>query len=144
MHGYTYCGHPVACEVAMRNLDIIEREDLASNATAVGARLLSSLQELLELPVVGDVRGAGLLASVELVADKRTKRPLEVRRQEIADRVRDEQGVVVRSIYQNVIIAPCLVLTGAEADRIAHALHAVLETTGLDGRPTSAASAVGA
>jgi 4-aminobutyrate--pyruvate transaminase len=93
---------------------------------------------------VGDVRGAGLLGSVELVADKRTKRPLEVRRQEIADRVRDEQGVVVRSIYQNVIIAPCLVLTGAEADRIAHALHAVLETTGLDGRPTSAASAVGA
>jgi putrescine aminotransferase len=142
MHGYTYCGHPVACEVAMRNLDIIEREDLAANALSTGARLLGSLQGLLELPVVGDVRGAGLLASVELVADKATKRPLEVRRQEIADRVRDEQGVIVRSIYQNVIIAPCLVLTGDEADRIADALHAVLETTGPDGRPTSAASAV--
>ncbi|HZO77373.1 MAG TPA: aspartate aminotransferase family protein [Solirubrobacteraceae bacterium] len=142
MHGYTYCGHPVACEVAMRNLDIIEREDLASNATTVGARLLSSLQGLLELPVVGDVRGAGLLASVELVADKTTKQPIEVRRQEIADRVRDEQGVIVRSIYQNVIIAPCLILTVDEADRIAQALHAVLQTTGLDGRPTSAASAL--
>jgi adenosylmethionine-8-amino-7-oxononanoate aminotransferase len=142
MHGYTYCGHPVACEVAMRNLDIIEREDLGANAITVGAQLHSSLRRLLELPVVGDVRGAGLLASVELVADKRTKRPLEVRRQEIADRVRDEQGVIVRSIYQNVIIAPCLVLTGDEADRIADALHAVLETTDLDGRPTAAAPAV--
>jgi putrescine aminotransferase len=142
MHGYTYCGHPVACEVAMRNLDIIEREDLGSNAITVGAQLHGSLRRLLDLPVVGDVRGAGLLASVELVADKRTKRPLEVRRQEIADRVRDEQGVIVRSIYQNVIIAPCLVLTGDEADRIADALHAVLETTDLDGRPTAAAPAV--
>ena len=142
MHGYTYCGHPVACAVALRNLDIIEHENLAANAITVGARLLNSLQGLLELPVVGDVRGAGLLASVELVADKNTKQPLEVRRQEIADRVRDEQGVIVRSIYQNVIIAPCLVLTPDEADRIAAALYAVLETTGPDGRPTSAASAV--
>jgi putrescine aminotransferase len=141
MHGYTYCGHPVACAVALRNLDIIEQEDLASNAITVGERLLSSLQELLELPVVGDVRGAGLLASVELVADKNTKQPIEVRRQEIADRVRDEQGVIVRSIYQNVIIAPCLVLTPEEADRIAAALHAVLETTDVDGRPTVGASA---
>jgi adenosylmethionine-8-amino-7-oxononanoate aminotransferase len=127
--------------VAMRNLDIIEREDLASNAVTVGAQLLNSLQRLLELPVVGDVRGAGLLASVELVADKGTRRPLEVRRQEIANRVRDEQGVIVRSIYQNVIIAPCLVLTADEADRIADALHAVLETTGPDGMPIGAASA---
>jgi putrescine aminotransferase len=143
MHGYTYCGHPVACAVALRNLDIIEREDLAANAVSTGARLLSSLQRLLDVPVVGDVRGAGLLASVELVADKSTKRPLEVRRQEIADRVRDEQGVIVRSIYQNVIIAPCLVLTPDEGDRIAAALHAVLETTDRDGRPIAAAGALG-
>jgi adenosylmethionine-8-amino-7-oxononanoate aminotransferase len=144
MHGYTYCGHPVACAVALRNLDIIERERLAENALSTGAHLLRSLQGLLELPVVGDVRGAGLLASVELVADKSTKRPLEVRRQEIADRVRDEEGVIVRSIYQNVIIAPCLVLTPAEADRIAAALHAVLETTDPAGRPMPTASAASA
>jgi putrescine aminotransferase len=135
MHGYTYCGHPVACAVALRNLDIIEREDLAGNAAAVGEHLRSGLETLLDLPVVGDVRGAGLLASVELVADKATRRPLEVRRQEIADRVRDEQGVIVRSINQNVILAPCLVLSAEEADQIVAALRAVLETTGPDGRP---------
>jgi PLP-dependent transaminase len=134
MHGYTYCGHPVACAVAMKNLEIIEREDLRANASRVGAQLLEGLRSLLELPVVGDVRGAGLLASVELVADKETRAPIEVRRQEIADRVRDEQRVIVRSIYQNVILAPCLILTEQEADRIVQALQEVLATTAPDGR----------
>jgi PLP-dependent transaminase len=138
MHGYTYCGHPVACAVALKNLEIIEREELRANATAVGAYLLEALRSLLDLPVVGDVRGAGLLASVELVADKETRTPIEVRRQEIADRVRDEQRVIVRSIYQNVILAPCLVLTEQQADRIVEALHAVLATTSAEGRPLAA------
>jgi PLP-dependent transaminase len=141
MHGYTYCGHPVACAVALENLDIIERENLGENATVVGARLLAGLRSLLDLPIVGDVRGAGLLASVELVADKQTRSPLEVRRQEIADRVRDEEGVIVRSIYQNVIIAPCLVLTEEQADRIVEALRRVLATTGSDGRALTGAQA---
>ncbi len=142
MHGYTYCGHPVACAVALRNLDIIEREHLAANAVSTGEHLHRGLQRLLDLPVVGDVRGAGLLASVELVSDKETRDPLEVPRQEIADRVRDEQSVIVRSIHQNVIIAPCLVLTPDEADQIVAALRAVLETTGPDGRPIQPAPAV--
>jgi adenosylmethionine-8-amino-7-oxononanoate aminotransferase len=73
---------------------------------------------------------------VELVADRRIKRPLDVRRQEIAERVRDKQGVIVRSIYQNVIIAPCLILTPEEADQVATALHAVLSTTNVSGRPS--------
>jgi putrescine aminotransferase len=143
MHGYTFCGHPVACAVALANLDIIERERLGENAKQVGARLLEGLRTLLDLPVVGDVRGAGLLASVELVADKELRTPLEVRRQEIADRIRDEEGVIVRSIYQNVIIAPCLVLTDEEADRIVDALRRVLETTGIDGRAIARAGAAG-
>jgi len=143
MHGYTYCGHPVACAVALKNLEIIEREDLRANAVRVGARLHEGLEGLLELPVVGDVRGAGLLASVELVADKERRTPIEVRRQEIADRVRDEQRVIVRSIYQNVILAPCLILTEAEADRIVAALLAVLATTSPAGRPLVAAGREG-
>src|SRR5262249_14635434 len=138
MHGYTYCGHPVACAVALKNLEIIEREAQLAHATRIGAHLSAGLQSLLELPVVGDVRGAGLLASVELVADKTTRTPIQVRRQEIADRVRDEQRVIVRSIYQNVILAPCLTLTESQADRIVEALHEVLFTTSEDGRPLGA------
>jgi putrescine aminotransferase len=141
MHGYTYCGHPVACAVALRNLEIIEREDLRGNSVRVGRRLLEGLQGLLELPIVGDVRGAGLLASVELVADKSARTPIPVRRQEIADRIRDEQGVIVRSIYQNVILAPCLILTEDEADRIVDALGQVLASTAPDGRRLAAGRA---
>ncbi len=143
MHGYTYCGHSVACAVGLKNLEIIERENLGANAERVGGHLLEGLRSLLDLPVVGDVRGAGLLASVELVADKGMRSPIEVRRQEIADRIRDEEGVIVRSIYQNVIIAPCLVLTDEEADRIVDALRRVLETTGIDGRAIARAGAAG-
>lgn len=128
LHGYTYCGHPVACAVAAANLEVIEREGLLENATRVGAHLLRGLESLRDLPVVGEVRGAGLLAAVELVADRETREPLRLRRQEVANRVRDEHGVIVRSIYQNVILAPCLVLTTAEADRIVAALRAVLAT----------------
>ena len=79
-----------------------------------------------------------MLASVELVADKTTRTPIQVRRQEIADRVRDEQRVIVRSIYQNVILAPCLTLTESQADRIVEALHEVLFSTSEDGRPLGA------
>jgi putrescine aminotransferase len=136
-HGFTYNGHAVACAVALKNLDIIEEEQLCQNATKVGEYLVARLQEeLSDLPVVGEVRGAGLLAGVELVADRDTRAPLVVPRQAIADRIRDEEGVIVRSIAQNVIIAPCLVLTEEEADWIATALKRVLETTGPDGRPT--------
>ena len=135
MHGFTYCGHPVACAVGLANLEIIERENLLDNALAVGAHLRDRLETLLDIPVVGDVRAMGLLAGVELVADTQTREPLPVRRQEIANRIRDEQGVIVRSIYQNVIIAPCLILTEEEADRIVEALRSVLESTGQDGRP---------
>ena len=127
--------------MALKNLDVIEREDLRGNAARVGAYLLDGLRSLLELPVVGDVRGAGLLASVELVSDRERRTPIEVRRQEIADRVRDEQRVIVRSIYQNVILAPCLILTEQEVDRIVEALHAVLSTTSPDGRPLASAAA---
>jgi putrescine aminotransferase len=141
LHGFTYCGHPVACAVGLANLDIIERENLGQNALDVGGYLQERLRTLLEIPIVGDTRGAGLLAGVELVANQETREALPVQRQEIANRIRDEQGVIVRSIYQNVIIAPCLTLTREEADEIVEALRRVLEATGADGRPLASIAA---
>ena len=128
LHGFTYSGHPVACAVGLRNIDIIERERLPENAVEVGSYLLNRLKSLENLPVVGEVRGAGLLVGIELVRDKTTRAPLELRRQEIANRIRDEEGVIVRSILQNIIIAPCLTLTHSEADRIADGIERVLAT----------------
>lgn len=73
MHAYTYSAHPVGCAVALANLDIIEREHLVERAAVLGARLLSKLNSLAAHPHVGDVRGLGLMAAVELVADKATR-----------------------------------------------------------------------
>jgi adenosylmethionine-8-amino-7-oxononanoate aminotransferase len=74
MHAYTYSGHPTCCAVALKNIEIIENENLVQRAETIGRRLLSGLESLQELESVGDVRGQGMMAAVELVADKASKR----------------------------------------------------------------------
>ena len=74
MHAYTYSAHPVGCAVALRNLQIIQDEDLPAQCAAKGDRLLSALRAALgDHPHVGDIRGKGLMCAVELVADRSTR-----------------------------------------------------------------------
>jgi putrescine---pyruvate transaminase len=75
MHAATYSGHPVCCAVGLRNVEIIESEGLVERAGVMGRRLLGGLEELRDLPVVGDVRGLGMMCGVELVTDRSTKAP---------------------------------------------------------------------
>jgi adenosylmethionine-8-amino-7-oxononanoate aminotransferase len=75
MHAATYSGHPVCCAVGLRNVEIIENEGLVERATVMGRRLLAGLEGLRDLPVVGDVRGLGMMCGIELVADRNTKAP---------------------------------------------------------------------
>jgi adenosylmethionine-8-amino-7-oxononanoate aminotransferase len=75
MHAATYSGHPVCCAVGLRNVEIIESEGLVERAAVMGSRLLAGLEGLRDLPVVGDVRGLGMMCGVELVADRSTKAP---------------------------------------------------------------------
>src|SRR6266851_5287353 len=75
MHAATYSGHPVCCAVGLRNVEIIESEGLVERAAVMGRRLLGGLEELHDLPVVGDVRGLGMMCGVELVTDRGTKAP---------------------------------------------------------------------
>src|SRR5689334_7993271 len=75
MHAATYSGHPVCCAVGLRNVEIIEEENLVERSAEMGRRLLAGLEELYNLPNVGEVRGLGLMCGVELVADKSTKAP---------------------------------------------------------------------
>jgi adenosylmethionine-8-amino-7-oxononanoate aminotransferase len=75
MHAATYSGHPVCCAVGLRNVQIIEEEGLVERSAAMGKRLLAALEELYNLPNVGEVRGLGMMCGIELVADKSTKAP---------------------------------------------------------------------
>jgi adenosylmethionine-8-amino-7-oxononanoate aminotransferase len=72
-HGFTFGGHPVACAVGLANIDVIEREDLCGSVRANEGRLRATLDSLRDLPIVGDVRGAGYFHAIELVKDKETK-----------------------------------------------------------------------
>ena len=72
-HGYTFGGHPVSAAVAMENLDIFDRENLNANVLANEDAFRSTLEKLLDLPIVGDVRGNGYFYGIELVKDKATK-----------------------------------------------------------------------
>ena len=72
-HGFTFGGHPVACAVASANMDILEREDLCGHVLAHEGRFSEMLDSLRDLPIVGDVRGAGYFHAIELVKDKDTK-----------------------------------------------------------------------
>ena len=70
-HGYTYTAHPVAAAAALENLDIIDRDGLVEQAAARGARLQARLHEAFDdHPLVGEVRGVGLIAAVEFVAER--------------------------------------------------------------------------
>jgi adenosylmethionine-8-amino-7-oxononanoate aminotransferase len=72
-HGFTFAGHPVAAAIAMANLDVYEREDLCGHVLAKEDEFRAMLETLHDLPIVGDVRGAGYFHAVELVKDKETK-----------------------------------------------------------------------
>jgi adenosylmethionine-8-amino-7-oxononanoate aminotransferase len=125
MHAYTYSGHPTCCAVALKNIEIIENEGLVARAEAMGARLLGGLQTLHELEHVGDVRGKGLMAAVELVADKASKQAYPVEAG-IGNKVFGElvkHGVYTRVLGDQLLFAPPLVTTEAQIDQIVTVLR---------------------
>jgi adenosylmethionine-8-amino-7-oxononanoate aminotransferase len=131
MHAYTYSGHPTCCAVALKNLEIMERERLWENAARMGTRLHRGLQTALgDHPHAGDVRGGkGLLAAVELVADRASKANFPAD-QKIGPRVQTEmakRGLMTRvrpvagahpANGDQIFFAPPLVVTEVEVDRI--------------------------
>src|SRR3712207_9501390 len=81
-HGYTFGGHPVSAAVAMANLDIFDREKLNQNVLDNEGAFRATLEQLLDLPIVGDVRGDGYFYGIELVKDKATKETFDDRSEE--------------------------------------------------------------
>ena len=133
MHGFTYSGHPVGCAVALANIAILEREQLADNAARVGRILLDALHASLDAhPLVGEVRGCGLMAGVELVKDRaaRAKFPagMTVGRRVVREAVR--RGVFFRPLPGDVIaMSPPLVVTDSQATQMVDALRGALDAT---------------
>jgi adenosylmethionine-8-amino-7-oxononanoate aminotransferase len=81
-HGFTFGGHPMSCAVAQANIDVIEREDLCGHVLAREGEFRAMLEGLRELPIVGDVRGAGYFQAIELVKDQETKQTFDAEESE--------------------------------------------------------------
>lgn len=130
-HGFTYSGHPTACAVALRNLQILEDENLVERAAEKGAYLQRRLQDLRRYDIVGDVRGLGLLGGVELVKDRETKELFDAsvgaaRRVWLAAL---ERGVIVRAIAGDVLaISPPFVISEEQIDTIVDVLGEAIES----------------
>jgi adenosylmethionine-8-amino-7-oxononanoate aminotransferase len=130
--GFTYNGHPTACAVALRNLEIIEREGLLDRARDIGALLLRELSSLATLPVVGEVRGVGMMLGIELVGDRQTREPISMHAAP-HDVIRRETGVLVRDCAHTLVLSPPLVMTESEVAEVVTAVGSVLERMASDG-----------
>ncbi len=133
-HGYTWGGHPVSCAAAMANLDIYEREGLFDNVKENAARFKSTLDKLLDLPIVGDVRGAGYFYGIELVKDKVTRETFNEEESErllrgFLSKALFDAGLYCRADDRGdpvVQLAPPLIIGQPQFDDIEQRLRSVL------------------
>lgn len=145
--GYTYSGHPVSCAAALKNIEILEREDVLGHVRDVGPYFMEQLSTLADLPIVGDVRGSHLMGCVEFVADKRTREKFDDD-VEIGKRVAAEAqrlGLIVRPIGNLNVMSPSLVITRDDIDQIVGLLRKaiVAAQATLEIRPAESADGMG-
>lgn len=130
-HGFTGSGHPVASAVALENIKIIQEESLVEHAAEMGELLHAKLAHFADHPLVGEVRGRGLIAAVELVTDRKTKAPLETvgkMGRYLAGRAQ-EHGMITRPIGDSIAFCPPLISTAAEIQLVVDTFSRALEDT---------------
>lgn len=131
-HGYTYSGHPIGVAAANAVLDIVEQEDIPGNAARVGAYFQNNLKEVFGgLPIVGEVRGVGLMAALEFVADPATKKRFDPALKvgaRVSKAARD-LNLIARAMPHGEILgfAPPLVTTVKEVDQIIDLAHQAVQ-----------------
>ena len=135
LHGYTFGGHPVSSAVAMANLDIFDREGLNDHVKENAPKFRSTLEKLLDLPIVGDVRGAGYFYGIELVKDKDTRETFDEAESErllrgYLSKALFDAGIYCRADDRGdpvIQLAPPLIIGQTEFDDIESRLRSVLK-----------------
>jgi 4-aminobutyrate---pyruvate transaminase len=130
-HGYTYSAHPVCCAVAVETLKIYEERNILAHVRRVAPRFQEGMRRFAGHPLVGEVRGVGLLAGVELVKDKATKAPFDLKTgvgPTMAARAQ-ENGLICRALMDTVALCPPLVITEKEIDEMLRRFGKALDET---------------
>ncbi|MBW2724137.1 MAG: aminotransferase class III-fold pyridoxal phosphate-dependent enzyme [Deltaproteobacteria bacterium] len=132
-HVNTFGGHPVATAVGLRNIEIVEREQLVERVSVIGKTLLSKVERLAQHPNVGDIRGKGLLIGIELVADKQSKQPADGATIAAVLAHCAEHGVIIGRTAQTspgqanvLILAPPFIVNDEEVNLLADAVEAAI------------------
>jgi adenosylmethionine-8-amino-7-oxononanoate aminotransferase len=123
LHGYTYSGHAMACSVALKNLEIIEKEQLVDHAKQMGAELLAGFKELQNKhSIIGEVRAVGLMGAIEIVKDKQTNERFQTLLAPLIVTEAAKRGLVVRSVVfdgqDTLVFAPPLVINKEEMEQM--------------------------
>lgn len=127
-HGFTYSGHPVACAVALKNIDILEKEGILTNVSNMGEKLYIGLKKLVQTTnSVSDVRGLGLMAAIEFENEKTTEKlSIKVSKEAI------KRGLICRNIehagQDSLVFAPPLIISNDEVDKLLNIVYdAIME-----------------
>ena len=130
-HGFTYAGHPVTTAVALETLRIYDEMDMLAHVQRVGAYMQLVLGRFASHPIVGDVRGVGLLTGIEMMADKATRTPFAPagKAGAVADRHARANGLITRFVGDRIAFSPPLIITEAEVDELAARLQKTLDAT---------------
>ena len=130
-HGYTYGGHPVACAVGSKVIEIYERDRLFEHARDVGAYMQAKIRAFADHPLVGEVRGVGMIGAVELVANRETRQAFaDISVGGYCQKQCEKNGLIVRAMGGNSIaLCPPLILTVEQVDEICSKLAVALEET---------------
>jgi putrescine aminotransferase len=135
VHGFTWSGHPVACAVSLKNLEILEREKIVERVRDdIGPYFQEAVRTLASHPLVGEVRGKGLLAAIELVKDK-GKREFFDKDLDVGTQCRNHcfsNGLVMRAIRDTMVLAPPLIVTREEVDEIVRLARLCFDLTARD------------
>lgn len=133
-NGYTHSGHPVCCAVALKNIEIIERDGVLAHVRDVGPYFQARLRELEDLPIVTEVRGMGLMGGVECAAEGDPRETLETDHA-IGARIDahcQRMGLIVRPIVNLCVMSPPLIITREQIDTLADILRRGVEAAQKD------------
>ncbi len=135
-HGFTYAGHPVTTAVAMETLRIYDEMDMIGHVQRVGPYMQQVMAKFTDHPLIGEVRGVGLMVGMEMMADKATRTAFDPARGvgRIADGHARKHGLIIRSIGDRIAFSPPLIITEAEVDDMAARLQRALDDTYADVR----------